>query len=129
MSDSEVHRLQSGEPVADQILRASRDRAVLDCAQATIAADEIRRACAAEYSADRDPYGIRIANAVVDGLLNLSAFHLGEPLHFLGCTFNEAVDFEGADLQDLVFTGARRDSRRASVTGRGASCRGYWQTA
>jgi len=79
----------------------------LDCAEAAITADDIRRACAADSAAERDQYGIRIANAMVVGPLNLSAFRLGEPLHFEGCTFNEAADFGGADLQDLVFTNCK----------------------
>lgn len=107
MSDSQANTLQTGVSVEQQILDASQDRAVLDCAEETITADDIRRACATDNAAGRDQYGIRIANAVVVGPLNLSAFRLGEPLHFEGCTFDEAAVFEGADLQDLVFTNCK----------------------
>lgn len=109
MSHPRVNKLQTGQPVVDQILQASRDRAVLDCgqegSQTKIDANDIRRACAADRAAERDPFGVRIANAVVDGSVDLSAFQLGEPLHFLGCTFSEVAIFEGADLHELVFTG------------------------
>jgi hypothetical protein len=111
VSPPRVIKLQTGQPVVDQILRASRERAVLDCGgegtQAKIDADDVRRACAADRAPERDPFGLRIANAVVEGSVDLSAFQLGEPLHFLGCTFTEAAVFEGADLHELVFTGGQ----------------------
>ena len=104
--------------LVDQVLAASRARRVLDCAgpagPAAISADDLRQACLAAVT-ELDPFGIRIANAAIEGVLDLRAASIAVPLHFLGCDFAEAPHLDGADLHELVIAGGKHAEGLASV--------------
>jgi len=98
--------LDADTEVGAQIVGASQARAFLDCgvgdARATITANEIRTVC--QSGIGLAPFGIRIANAVIDGELDLRAIALSVPLHFVSCVFGRAPRFDGADLHELSIT-------------------------
>jgi hypothetical protein len=101
--------LRADRDLADQVLTASLARRVLDCRSMSqgrqpISADDLRRACLAP-GARRDPFGIRIANASVQGVLDLRAASINVPVHFLGCAFSHAPLLDGAELHELVIAG------------------------
>jgi hypothetical protein len=104
--------LRADRDLADQVLEASLARRVLDCGSAggadqgrqQISADDLRRACLAP-GARRDPFGVRIANADVQGVLDLRAANIDVPLHFVGCSFSHAPLLDGAELHELVIAG------------------------
>jgi hypothetical protein len=102
--------LRPDSDLVEQVLTASRARRVLDCTgpdgRTPISADDLREACLAS-AADLDPFGIRIANGVVEGTLDLRAAAVAVPLQFLGCVFTHAPHLDGADLHELVIAGGR----------------------
>src|SRR4051794_1006112 len=83
------------------LLAGARDRSVLDCGSAEIAADDVRRAC---LTGGIDPYGLRLANAVITGPLDLRAATVPVPLRFDSCEFTDPVAIEDAVLHELVIT-------------------------
>jgi hypothetical protein len=91
-------------------LEACRRRAVLDFtgdggAQGGLDADDVREACRQARDGGVDPFGIRIAYAMIRGRLDLRAFSVACPLQFLGCSFTDVVSVEGAVLKELVLAG------------------------
>jgi hypothetical protein len=100
-----------GADVSAQILEASRSRRFLDCRldgrRAAVEAEAIRRACLAAGE-DGDAFGVRMVNAAVTGVLDLRAAAVGVPLHFVACTFSDALRLDGADLHELVITDGRQ---------------------
>ena len=97
---------QDDDPVA-QILSASTSRQILDCRErdgspGSLDAEAVRQACG--ISAARDPFGIRIANARLNGSLDLRFMSIAEPLQFLGCRFEQALHLAGAQLTQLLVT-------------------------
>jgi hypothetical protein len=107
--------LRAGADVGVQIRAASQARQLLDCRsepatdgapeprRSRISAAALRRACLTS-AAELDPFGIRIVNAVIDGVLDLRAANIVVPLHFVGCVFTAAPQLDGADLHELVIT-------------------------
>jgi len=68
--------------------------AVIDGAERTVSAGLLRRLC--HDLRDRiDPRGLRLANAVVAGSLDLTGFVVPFPLRFDGCAFDSAPMVEG----------------------------------
>lgn len=101
--------IDAGGDVAAQILAASQARAFLDCnagdTRITINADAIRAGCL--LGASLEPFGVRIANALIEGELDLRAMTVDVPLHFVSCVFTHAPRFDGADLHELSITDGR----------------------
>ncbi len=107
-------RLHDRSDLVDQWASAALQRRVLDCLdeaghRTVVPAEQVHAAClrAAEFA----PFGIRLANALINGDLDLRAMAVPVPLHFLGCGFDSAPQFDGADVHELAFVagGARRD--------------------
>lgn len=101
-------RSRAPRAAAARLLQASRRRLVLDCLEpdggrGDLDAAAVREACLAA-ARDGDPFGIRIANATVVGELDLRAVQVPVPLHFLGCVFEQAPRFEGAQVHELLIT-------------------------
>jgi hypothetical protein len=53
---------------------------------------------------DADPRGLTLVGADVQGELDLASAAVTVPLHFVGCTFDEAPDFRHARFDVLTFT-------------------------
>src|SRR5690242_8828371 len=99
--------IDPGNPdVAAQILASSRERAFLECRagdeRTLIGADEIRTVCQSDDGSES--FGIHIANALIDGTLDLRAMKISFPLRFVSCVFSRAPRFDGADLHELTIT-------------------------
>jgi hypothetical protein len=67
---------------------------------------EVLRACCHELKDRIDPRGLRLANVVVTGGLDLSGLVVPFSLRFEGCEFDTAPVVEGAQLFELALTGA-----------------------
>src|SRR5262245_33889565 len=106
-------RLNSKTEVVDQILAASRSQRFLDfrrsSARGAIRAEELRNVCLMARD-ECDPYGIRIANATIAGILDLEAANVPVPLHFVACRFTDAPRLTGADLHELSITTGQHGS-------------------
>ena len=89
---------------------------------------ELERACV-----EVDPRGIRLRNAVVDGVLDLAGIEIPFPLRFAACEFTDAPVLLGAQMTDLALVDCPRlpgllasgvrvrrdlDLSRSHVTGR-----------
>jgi hypothetical protein len=105
-----------GERVMDEIgeaelISAGQNGTVLDGAM-----DGVKRAvqaallrkCCLELKDQIDPRGLRLANAVVVGCLDLAGLAVPFSLRFDGCEFDSAPLVEGADLFELSLTGCPR---------------------
>jgi hypothetical protein len=73
----------------------------------TVPAD-LLRACCHERKARIGPRGLRLADAVVTGRLDLAGLAVPFPLRFDGCEFECAPVVEGAQLFELSLTGCPR---------------------
>ena len=69
---------------------------------------ELLRRCCHELRGQIDPRGLRLANAVVSGRLDLAGLPVPFPLRFEGCEFDSAPVVEGAELFELSLTGCPR---------------------
>src|SRR6185369_10897309 len=49
-------------------------------------------------------FGLRIANAIVEGQLDVRAASIGVGLSFVSCVFTHGPRFDGADLHELSIT-------------------------
>jgi uncharacterized protein YjbI with pentapeptide repeats len=68
----------------------------------------VLRACCRELRDRIDPRGLRLANAIVTGTLDLTGLVVPFPLRFEGCEFDAAPAVEGAQLFELALTGSPR---------------------
>jgi hypothetical protein len=95
--------------IAAQILAAARVGSFLDCrvddTRTRIDARQIRAACLTGPGSG--PSGLRIANAIIEGQLDLRAASIGVALSFVSCVFTHAPRFDGADLHELSITDGR----------------------
>ncbi len=73
----------------------------------TVDADVLRRCCR-ELRDRIDPRGLRLANAVVTGCLDLTGLVVPFSLRFEACEFDTAPVVEGAQLFELSLTGSPR---------------------
>ena len=100
-----------GEIDEAELLSAGQRGAVLDGTadggQRTVQADALRRCCR-ELRDRIDPRGLRLANAIVTGGLDLTGLAVPFPLRFEGCEFDTAPVVEGAQLFELSLTGSPR---------------------
>src|SRR5690348_8652978 len=94
-----------------ELLGAGRNGTVADAAmdggKRTVQAALLRRCCH-ELKDQIDPRGLRLANAVVVGSMDLAGLTVPFPLRFDGCEFDSAVVVEGAELFELSLTGCPR---------------------
>ena len=90
-----------------QVVEAVRERQYLDFGASgrrdAIDAALIRHVLISRRE-ELDPFGLRLANAQILGELDLRATAVSVPLHFVGCSFDQAVSVEGAELHDLVIS-------------------------
>jgi hypothetical protein len=94
-----------------ELLGAGRSGTVADAAmdggKRTVQAALLRRCCH-EFKDQIDPRGLRLANAVVVGCLDLADLAVPFPFRFDRCEFDSAVVVEGAELFELSLTGCTR---------------------
>ena len=94
-----------------ELLGAGRSGTVADAAMdggmRTVQAALLRKCCR-ELKDQVDPRGLRLANAVVAGCLDLAGLAVPFPLRFDGCEFDSPVVVEGAELFELSLTGCPR---------------------
>jgi hypothetical protein len=100
-----------GEIDEAELLSAGQRGAVLDGMaggdKRTVQAAVLRRCCL-ELKDRIDPRGLRLANAIVTGELDLTGLVVPFPLRFDGCEFDTAPVVEGAQLFELSLTGSPR---------------------
>ncbi|WP_433220297.1 hypothetical protein ACQP00_17580 [Dactylosporangium sp. CS-047395] len=113
-------RLNLTGDVRGQLERACNDRRIVVAGDAsgrfTVAAEDLR-AVALRVS---EPFGLRLIDAHITGELDLRAATVPVPLHLLGCVFDHAPRFDGADLHELVIA-----ATEVPATGLGAT-RASW---
>ncbi|MFI1993477.1 hypothetical protein [Actinoplanes sp. NPDC020271] len=97
--------LRADESPGAQLLAASRDRRVLDCRGARVDAAELRAACLDADGAD--PFGLRLSDARVTGVLDLRACRVNMPLRLHNCEFTDRVRVSDAELYQLEITADR----------------------
>jgi hypothetical protein len=98
-----------------ELLSALRDGLAIDGAapgdvagaKRTVPAAVLRRCCH-ELKDQVDPRGLRLANAVITGHLDLAGLTVPFPLRFEACEFDSAPVVEGAELFELSLTGSPR---------------------
>src|SRR5205085_8390186 len=94
-----------------ELIGAGRSGALLNGAapggKRTLQAALLRKCCH-EYSGQIDPRGLRLANTVIIGCLDLTGLVVPFPLRFDGCEFDCAPVVEGAQLFELSLTGCPR---------------------
>jgi hypothetical protein len=74
---------------------------VVDLAGGPLDAETLRRFCV-HRAAETDKRGVRIANAVLTGVLDLAGVEVPFPLRFDGCRFEAAPVLHGASLFELA---------------------------
>jgi hypothetical protein len=100
-----------GEIDEAELVSAGQRGAVIDGmtdgGQRTVQAALLRRCCH-ELKDRIDPRGLRLANVIVAGGLDLSGLVVPFSLRFEGCEFDAAPVVEGAQLFELSLTGSPR---------------------
>lgn len=107
--------LRPDENFSAQLLAASRAQRGLDCADAEVAAADVRAACLAAGEADQ--FGLRLAGARIVGPLDLRASTIPVAVHFQDCDFTDPVNVEGARLQELAIFAERPKSHPDKLPG------------
>ncbi len=100
-----------GEIDEAELLGAGQRGAVLDGmadGRRRVVQAAVLRRCCHELKDRIDPRGLRLANAVVTGELDLTGLEVPFPLRFDGCEFDAAPVVEGAQLFELSLTGSPR---------------------
>ncbi|HEV2253195.1 MAG TPA: hypothetical protein VGS06_08380 [Streptosporangiaceae bacterium] len=100
-----------GEIDEAELLNAGQRGAALDGmadGRKRIVQAAVLRRCCHELKDRIDPRGLRLANAVVTGELDLTGLVVPFPLRFDGCEFDAAPVVEGAQLFELSLTGSPR---------------------
>src|SRR5579859_8037328 len=100
-----------GEIDEAELLSAGQGGAVLDGmadGRRRVVQAAVLRRCCHELKDRIDPRGLRLANAVVTGELDLTGLEVPFPLRFDGCEFDAAPVVEGAQLFELSLTGSPR---------------------
>ena len=100
-----------GEIDEAELLSAGQRGTVLDGAadgRKRIVQAALLRRCCHELKDQVDARGLRLANAVVTGELDLTGLMVPFPLRFDGCEFDAAPVVEGAQLFELALTGSPR---------------------
>ena len=94
-----------------ELSSAGRNGAIFDGSkegQKRVVQAALLRKCCLKLRDQIDPRGLRLNNAIVDGLLDLSGMTVPFPLRFHGCEFVSAPLVEGAQLSELWLTNCPR---------------------